>query len=213
MCAGYELDTNIEDIERAFRVPLVQLDLPLGLSQVFPKGRAPIVIEGARDGELVRRAGLAQFGFVPSFARDPRDGARHFNARAETAQNKPMFRAAFARRRCLVPSTGFYEWSHAGPKPVRRTFRAARGGLFALAGLWEVWHPPEGERLVSFAILTTEPSSLVAPIHDRMPAVLAPEDYDRWLSPGTPASELAHLLRPHGEDLIALEPVPLPDRG
>jgi putative SOS response-associated peptidase YedK len=213
MCAGYELDTDIEDIERAFRVPLDQLELPLGLQQVFPKNRAPIVIEAARAGAPVRRVGLAQFGFVAAFARDPREGARHFNARAETAHDKPMFRAAFAKRRCLVPSTGFYEWSHAGPKPERHTFRAARGGLFALAGLWEVWQPPEGERLVSFAVLTTEPSALVAPIHDRMPAVLAPEDYDRWLSPATPASALTHLLRPHGEELLALEPARVPDRG
>jgi len=210
MCAGYELDTDIHAIERAFRVDADQLELPLGLSQYFPKARAPIVIAAERDGHELRRLGLAQLGFVPAFAEDARGGARLYNARAETAADKPTFRRAFEKRRCLVPLTGFYEWAHVGKRSERRTFRARDGGLFALAGLWEVFHPPGEERLVSFAILTTAPSGLVAPIHHRMPVVVPVADYDRWLAPRTPRDALHALLVPRGEELLALAPAGQP---
>jgi len=139
-------------------------------------------------------------------------GARMINARAETVDEKPSFRAAFKRRRCIVPASGFYEWmkTNGGKQPYFIT--TANGEPLGLAGLWESWIGPHGEELESCTILTTDANEEVARLHNRMPVILAPEDYDEWLGGGkdaTPAqlSQLKHLFRPFPAEQMKLFPV------
>jgi putative SOS response-associated peptidase YedK len=153
-----------------------------------------------------RRASLARWGLVPPWAKDPKVGNRLINARSETLTRKPAFREAFAQRRCLVPAQAFYEWQRQGKE--KQPWRVARkdGRPFGFAGLWERWRGPAGP-LTSCTIVTTAANGLVAPIHSRMPAVLAPEQYALWLDPEAPAETLLSLLQPFSEELLLAHPV------
>jgi putative SOS response-associated peptidase YedK len=141
----------------------------------------------------VRQLGTFRWGLVPSWAPSPAVGARMINARAETVATKPAYRQALARRRCIVPADAFYEWSVIGGgeatgarRPRKQPYAIARrdGAALAFAGLWEVWHDaddPDGPPLRSCVIITTSANDLVRPVHDRMPVVLPPAAWDRWL--------------------------------
>jgi putative SOS response-associated peptidase YedK len=148
-----------------------------------------------------------QWGLVPSWSKDPTIGSRMINARAETAPEKPSFRSAFKRRRCLIPASGFYEWQavDGGKQPMY--IHRAEGDLMSLAGLWEYWQSPDGSELETCTILTTGPNALMEPIHNRMPVVLEPDDYTTWLDLDTPADTLMHLLRPAAPGFLAAYPV------
>lgn len=155
----------------------------------------------------------ARWGLINSWAKDRSVGSRQINARAETARTKPAYREAFERRRCVVPADGFYEW--AGPKGDRRPlwYHPPKGGLLCLAGLYETWKDPaSGEPVRTFTVLTTQANAAIAPVHDRMPALLTPEDIDRWLwTPGkaepSNADEVSALLRPAPNDALEARPV------
>ncbi len=144
-----------------------------------------------------------RWGLVPFWATDPRIGNQMINARAEGIQAKPAFRAAFKRRRCLVPVSGFYEWQKA---PGRKTktpwylFPADRG-IMCLAGLWEHWEKPDGV-LDTFTIITTTANAYIARIHDRMPVILQPEQFDRWLDPGADPAMALEMLRPAADGFL-----------
>lgn len=141
------------------------------------------------------------WGLVPSWAKDTSMSGRLINARAETADEKPSFRAAFKRRRCLLPASGFYEWKQENgrkqPMFIHPAPAAGQDHLFSLAGLWESWHAPDGSVLESCTILTISPNELMEPIHNRMPLILEKADYGTWLHPETEVDELRHLLRPY----------------
>ncbi len=146
------------------------------------------------------------WGLVPSWAKDPRIRHRLINARAETLAEKPAFRAAFRRRRCLILSDGFYEWSPREKIPL--AFRLHPPRLFAFAGLWAVWLGPDGSEIYSVTIITTAANAFVAPYHDRMPVILAPAAYADWLDPHErEPGELAHLLKPLAPELMEAFPV------
>ena len=146
---------------------------------------------GARVLEPMR------WGLVPAWVVDPEDAGRPINARAETAATKPSFRESFRRRRALVPADGFYEWRRRGPESVPFAFRAKSREPFAIAGLWDEWHPREGPPLRTFALLTTDASADVAPVHDRMPVILEAGAEALWLDAGLEdAARLHELLRP-----------------
>jgi putative SOS response-associated peptidase YedK len=131
------------------------------------------------------------------------------NARAETAAEKPSFRSAFRKRRCLVLADGFYEWQKAGGKKQPYLFRLAGGEPFAFAGLWEHWGK-DGKGIDSCTILTTDPNGLVKPLHDRMPVILSPRDFDLWLDPKVEKGpELQALLRPYPAETMTAYPVGL----
>lgn len=167
-----------------------------------PTQRLPVVRRGAAGG---RELALLRWGLVPSWAKDPAIGNKLINARAETVAEKPSFRAAFKARRCLVPVDGFYEWKRAGgaKQPYRITM--ADGSPFALAGLWERW-TKEPEPLETFTIITTTANSLMAAIHDRMPVIIDPADYDAWLeSPDTTIPTA--LLQPYPANRMSAYPV------
>jgi putative SOS response-associated peptidase YedK len=124
-----------------------------------------------------------RWGLIPSWAKDPKIGVQCINARAETISEKPSFREAFQKRRCLVPADGFWEWETIGKKKIPWKFTRSDGEEFCMAGLWEAWNSPEGI-LETFTIITTSPSELVRSVHDRMPVILIPEAGDEWLEKG-----------------------------
>jgi putative SOS response-associated peptidase YedK len=147
---------------------------------------------------------LLQWGLVPFWAKDPSIGSRMINARSETLAEKPAFRAAFKQRRCLVLADGFYEWQKTpgGKQPMR--IALASGEPFALAGLWETWDAPDGSALRTFTIVTGEPNELVAPIHNRMPAILLPEHEALWLDNAAEPAIWQAILRPYPADLLTV---------
>jgi putative SOS response-associated peptidase YedK len=169
------------------------------------------IVLRAREGR--RELVPARWGLVNYWAKDASAASHQINARSETARTRPAYRQAFERRRCVVPADGFYEW--AGPKGARMPlwYHPARGGLFHFAGLYETWNDPTtGSPVRTFTILTTTANDVIAPVHDRMPAILTPEDVDTWLAtPGkdepSNAEEASALLRPAPNDLLISRPV------
>jgi putative SOS response-associated peptidase YedK len=124
-----------------------------------------------------------RWGLIPYWAEDARIGYRMINARSETVATKPAFREAVKSRRCLIPTDGFFEWRKEGSLKQPYLFRPVDGAPVAFAGLWDRWRKPGGEYVESCTILTCPPNKLVAPFHDRMPVILSPRDYMRWLDP------------------------------
>jgi len=124
-----------------------------------------------------------RWGLIPSWAKDPKIGVQCINARAETISEKPSFREAFQKRRCLVPADGFWEWETIGKKKIPWKFARPDSEEFCMAGLWESWMD-EGKPLETFTIITTSPNGLVSPVHDRMPVILAPKEAEGWLEEG-----------------------------
>ena len=159
----------------------------------FAPTQTGIVVRLDKAGR--REPAMMRWGLVPSWAKDEKGGAKCINAKSETVTEKPAFRAAFKLRPCLVPADGFYEWAKGpdGKQPYYITTRA--GEPFAFAGLWERWRPRDADKdvapLDTFTILTTEPNTLCAPIHNRMPVMLAGEDWAGWL--GTPEDRMVLL--------------------
>ncbi len=176
---------------------------------------ATIRLDDRADGEAAggpdaapRRCDLLQWGLIPPWSRDPRAGAKMYNARSETVAGKPAFREAFARRRCLVPVDGFYEWQKRGGERRPFYFSAPHGELLALAGLWERWEYPGGQVIASCSILTTAANALMRRVHHRMPVILPPAARDAWLATGPDRIDtLRALLQPAGEDALRCWPV------
>lgn len=159
----------------------------------------------AREGIPMR------WGLIPSWSKDESIGARTINARADTVATKPAFRSAFRRQRCIVPVSGFYEWKAAGESGRKQPFyiRPRASGALALAGLWEMWEPKDGrDPIESFTIITTDANDTMRPLHDRMPVILAPSDWGRWLDPSNQDTEaLGALLVPAPADALEHWPV------
>lgn len=158
-----------------------------------------------------RRLGTLRWGLVPSWADNPGGGARHINARAETVATNGVFREPFARRRCIVPADGFYEWRAATePGDTKQPFfiRPADGRPIALAGLWDAWRDAEGRWLRTCTIVTTKANAVVAPLHDRMPVILREADWAGWLDTGALDVRGARgLLAPAADDVLVRHPV------
>ncbi len=166
------------------------------------------VREGEREPASERELALVRWGLIPHWVKDPDNFTMLINARAETVREKPSFRAAMRYRRCLVPADGFYEWT--GPKGDRQPYliRPRAGGPMAFAGLWESWMGADGSEIDSMVIITVEANALVAPLHNRMPAILSPEQFDAWMDHRTTRPEEAQsLLGPAPDDLLEAIPV------
>ena len=190
MCGRYTLAASTQELVEEFDVPWPTHELEPRYN-IAPSQNVPVVAED-RHG---RRIGLLTWGLVPGWADEP--GAGIINARAESVADKPSFREAFERRRCLVPADGFYEWrkgAEGGRVPY--WIHPRDGGVMSFAGVWERWSRPGAEARHTFAIITTDASDDVAAIHDRMPVVIAPADRARWLARSTDRGELTALLRP-----------------
>ncbi len=145
----------------------------------------------------VRHFAKLKWGLVPFWAKDPNIGYKMINARAETIAEKPAYRDALKSRRCLIPADGFYEWKREGKAKQPFHFGLKDDGIFAMAAIWERWKDPKGGVLETCSILTTTPNALMQDVHDRMPVILQPDDYDLWLDPGSKKPEaILDLLKP-----------------
>lgn len=206
MCGRYSITKPAEALQRVFRFEGPCPNLPPRYN-VAPTQDAPIV-RLAKD-RATRELAQLRWGLVPFWSDGPDDRYSMINARAETVRKKPAYRQAFSRRRCLVPADGFYEWKKAngGKQPYRIVPSDAPEGLMAFAGLWERWSPNEadGEPIESFTIVVTAANEQLAEIHDRMPVVLEPDDWDAWLT--SSADDAAALLRPLPADRLEAYPV------
>ena len=210
MCGRFVQERSITELAELFEAEPIALDdetLATARYNLAPTDPAAVIVERA-DG---RRAVTAfRWGLVPHWSTSPRDGARMINARAETVASLPAYRDSFRRRRCLVPADGFYEWTHpggpagtGGPSPKRQPFLIRRTDRrpLAFAGLWATWRDPTTEeRRRTFSIVTRAANEAIAPLHDRMPVVVAPEDWALWLTPEPidPVALHAVIARPAG---------------
>lgn len=192
MCGRYDLSENPAAIRAKFEVPQVLEFQPN--PDLRPTDTAPIV-RLARNGE--RECVALRWGLVPMWAKDLKFGTRCINARAETAATQPAFRAAFQSRRCLIPVSAFYEWSGERGRKTKWRITVADEPLFAFAGLWEWWRAPVDapgaehgvpvpRSVETYTILTCPANELLAPVHDRMPVIVAAGDYARWLAEPDP---------------------------
>jgi putative SOS response-associated peptidase YedK len=207
MCGRARLSSDVSEIKLVFSIPPQPPTPNFAASwNVAPTDPLPVVRYDARAGE--RSLEVMRWGLVPYWAKDVKIGYSTFNAKAEGIDTRPAFREAFARRRCLVPLDGFYEWKKLGRE--RQPYAVARADrrLMAMAGLWESWRSPQGERLRSFTIVTTAPNELLAPLHDRMPVILGPENWPMWLgeAPADPA-RLKAVLIPYPADEMIIWPI------
>jgi len=204
MCGRYTL-SKLEQILRQF--PEIT-SLPPEMAARF--NIAPTQPIAAITNEHPDRLEHLYWGLVPSWAKDVSIGNKMINARAETLAEKPSYRTALKRRRCLIPADGFYEWQK-NPDGKTKTpmyIRMKSGAPFAFAGLWEVWHSPDGSELPSGTIITTRPNALMASIHDRMPVILPCDAYQKWLDPEErPAETFTGLLNPYPVEEMEAYPV------
>jgi putative SOS response-associated peptidase YedK len=203
MCGRFSLGVNLDDLIDAFP------------DFTFPPETEPRYNIAPTQNVMVvpnNTAGHVSFfrwGLIPSWAKDMDIGSRLINARGETLAEKPSFRAAYLRRRCLILADGFYEWQTIpGSKAKQPMYiQLATKKPFAFAGLWELWRPDDTP-ILSCTIITTEPNALLAPIHNRMPVILPPDTYALWLDPAEQKPiALNHLLTPYPADLMTAYPV------
>lgn len=196
MCGRYSLTTPLEGVQRIFGIDAMPNLAPR--YNIAPT--QPVVV--IRRGETGQRELThMRWGLVPSWAKAVNSGPLLINARADTVADKPSFRNAFRRRRCLIPADGFYEWQ---PQPTgpKQPMRIALPGnaLFAFAGIWEHWQTAEGSELESCAIVTTDANAQLYDIHTRMPVILQPADYDTWLNADADAA--ATLTHPYDGEMV-----------
>jgi len=193
MCGRFILLTDLSVIVESFRIGDVAAEYKPG-SNISPGQQISAVIRSEDANKLVD----FRWGLIPSWAKDPSIGNRMFNARAETIAEKPSFREAFKKRRCLIVADGFYEWQKIGriKKPLR--FSLKSGEPFGLAGLYETWISPEQKPVHTCTIITTEPNDLLRPIHNRMPVIVKKELEDFWIDQGSHKSgDLLSILKPY----------------
>lgn len=196
MCGRYSLSQSVETLASAFQLE----DAPDWSPRynIAPTQAVPTV---SHSTSAERQFRLLRWGLVPSWSKDLSIGAKLINARSETVAEKPSFRSAFKQRRCLILADGFYEWQRLNGKKQPHYFQLNENQPFAFAGLWEHWQR-EDESIASCTILTTQANEVLQPIHDRMPVILAPENYDLWLDPATPAERLHSLLHPYAAEAM-----------
>lgn len=206
MCGRFARKSTQEILAEWFDLELEDMPWFAPSYNVAPQSFQPVVRLDYDSGK--RAISLLRWGLVPFWAKDAKIGYSTINARAEEAASKPAFREAMKRRRCLVPADAFYEWQRLDPNTKRPFAIALKSGEpYAFAGLWEIWRPKDGEPLETFTILTTDPNELMETIHNRMPVILEPKNYDRWLDPGDAARPPVDLLCPYPAEQMTAWPV------
>jgi putative SOS response-associated peptidase YedK len=204
MCGRFTNTATDTEIAEAFDATPPAVSVARPRFNICPTQPVIIVRAPGADRELV----LMRWGLVPRWAKDVSLGSRMINARSETLAEKPAFRDAFRKRRCLVPVTGFFEWRTTANGKQPHLIRRSDLRPFALAGLWESWRSPEdGSTLETFTIITTQANAKLVPLHDRMPVILGPRQIDAWLAPETDAAKLQELLVPSPPEDLSLQPV------
>ena len=206
MCGRYMITSTFEAMARLFEADLAELGPDVWRPNVSPTETVPVVVSHDGDRTIVPM----RWGLLPSWYRTPNGGPLLINARAEGIAAKPAFRDAVRRRRCLLPADGFYEWAGEKRAKTPHVIRAANGGMLAFAGLWEDWRGPDGV-VPTCAIVTCPANPVLAPIHDRMPVVIAPQDFALWL--GEAGHGAARLMAPAPDDLLVAEAADEPTRA
>ena len=177
MCGRYTLTADAQAIQLAFQLNDVSAWAQPRFN-IAPSQQVAVITD--RDPKVLQ---FFKWGLIPFWAKDPAIGQRMINARSETATEKPSFRTAFKRRRCLIPADGYFEWQKRGSRKVPVYIQRNDREIFAMAGLWESWKQHDGGTLHSCAILTTEANDTICPIHHRMVVMIEPEDHKLWLAP------------------------------
>jgi putative SOS response-associated peptidase YedK len=203
MCGRFALKENPKKLAEQF-----QLSGELNLSpswNIAPSSRICTITADEQDARHLRRM---RWGLIPAWAKDATIGNKLANARGETVAEKPSFRSAFKYRRCIIPASGFYEWK--AEKGIKQPWfiSLVSGEPMVFAGLWETWHPRDGEPVESCCIITTEANDLMRPIHDRMPVILDAVQWREWLSPNMKqVDKLLPMIRSHESDSMQAWPV------
>ncbi len=205
MCGRFTLHHVTEEVVERFGVNQVFFPLTARYN-IAPSQRIAVITEGRVTG--ARYLEGYKWGLVPFWSRDPDIGHRLINARAETLAKKPAFKYALTRRRCIIPASGFFEWKKGGDERFPLHIRPRGGEFFGFAGLWEEWMTPQGWAIRTCTLITTETNRLLAPLHDRMPAILRPQDEAAWLDPSNQNGlELLRLLQPYPVEKMEVYPV------
>ncbi|HLQ27654.1 MAG TPA: SOS response-associated peptidase [Ktedonobacteraceae bacterium] len=201
MCGRYTLTIDIKTVAEKFGVPAA-----LDTSPRYNIAPTQEVVSVMRNG--TSHLAWLRWGLIPSWAKDESIGSRMINARAETLTEKPSFKGLLRSKRCLIVADGFYEWKQENGSKIPMYMTLKSGEPFAFAGLWDLWKSPDGEHIRSCTIITTEPNDLVAPIHNRMPAILLPGVYADWLDPDMRDEQaLSHWLAPYPAEEMTARPV------
>lgn len=199
MCGRSSLTKSEKELEARFRATFYSEDLekynPLPNYNVAPTHVMPIITNSDTEHFQPLRWGL-----IPFWAKDIRIGYKMINARIETIKEKSAFKHAVHKRRCLVPMDGYYEWQKANGKKTPYRICLKSEEIFACAGLWESWKAPQGERIKSFTILTQPPSTSIAHIHDRMPAILRNDQESTWLDMDLPVDDALSIIAPYADE-------------
>ncbi len=201
MCGRASLTKVEKDLEERFHATFYSEDLerynPLPNYNVAPTQMHPVLTNTDPD-----HLQFFKWGLIPFWAKDEKIGSRMINSRIESILEKPAFRNAVQKRRCLVPFDGFYEWKKtpSGKIPFRIVLKDE--GIFSVAGIWEKWKSPEGEEIFSFSVITQPPNALMESIHDRMPAILLPDQEQLWLDTDISAEEVLQILSPFPDELL-----------
>lgn len=204
MCGRYTITVTMEELMIRYFTNDANIDHYAPKYNVAPMQPIPAVIHTGTSNKL----GNLRWGLVPSWAKDDKLGSKMINARAETLLEKPSFKKLISTRRCIIPSDGFYEWKQVGnnKQPMRIVMRD--GGIFSMAGLYDIWMDSEGNKLSTCTIITTTPNSLMAEIHNRMPVILKPEEESDWLNrENQHVPALMKLLKPYDDKQMRAYPV------
>ncbi len=204
MCGRFTLTVNPADLQDAFS----NYTFPTQFAPRFNIAPSQPVLAIPNNDKF--KADFFIWGLIPLWAKDPSIGNRLINARAETLAEKPSFRGSYKHKRCLVLADGYYEWQATGVKKPKVPYfiHMQDRQPFAIAGLWDTWEGPDGSSLQTCTLITTAPNELMEPIHDRMPAILHPRDYAKWLDPAPQTPErLQALLKPFPAESMAAHPV------
>jgi putative SOS response-associated peptidase YedK len=194
MCGRYRLSRRKQLVEEYFDAADWQEDWSPRYN-IAPTQPVPVIRQNPK--EPIREVSQMKWGLVPSWSQDSSGAAGMINARSETAATKPAFRDALKSRRCLIPADGFYEWMRTGKAKQPYCFEVNDGELFAFAGLWDRWKDPSSNWVKTCSVLTTTPNAVTSTVHDRMPVILDPDNYDLWLDPGmTKVEAVSQMLKP-----------------
>jgi putative SOS response-associated peptidase YedK len=197
MCARFVIKTSAPEIASEFKVQEILSDLKASYNVAPTQNIAVVIKDGAN------RLISCRWGLIPPWAKDMSFAGRMINARMETVAEKPSFKKPFKSSRCLIVADGFFEWRKVQNKKIPMYIRMKDGRPFGFAGFYSHWEPPSGESICTCAIITTEPNELLAPIHNRMPAIVKPEQREIWLDPEfSDEKDLLPLLGPYDPDLM-----------
>lgn len=206
MCGRSSLTRTEKELEKRFEAEFYSEDLerynPLPNFNVAPTQMHPVITN--QDQNHLQ---FFKWGLVPFWAKDMKIGSRMINARIETIMEKPAYKGAVQKRRCIVPYDGFYEWKRKGSVKIPYRITLLDHAIFCIAGIWEQWKSPTGDKMHTFSLLTGPPNEKMAEVHNRMPVILTPEEEKLWLDDSISAASLVESLKPLPEDMLHIYPV------